>query len=254
LYYSPAGESPENLGLMKMIDEQYTKTPFYGSRKMREFLVRQGYEVNRKRIQRLMRLMGIQAIYPKRNLSRKHPESRVYPYLLRGMHIAAPDQVWSTDITYIPMLCGFIYLTAIIDWYSRFVLAWQLSNSLDTHFCIWALEDALATGRKPDIFNSDQGPQYTSTDFTDVLKAHAIQISMDGRGRAYDNIFIERLWRSVKYEEVYLKDYVAVPEVYDGLGSYFSLFNNERPHQALGYLTPAEVYIAGRTAPGIVVK
>jgi len=204
LHYEPVSETELNLDLMREIDEQYLVTPFYGSRKMTTHLTRKGYDVNRKRIQRLMRLMGLEAIYRKPRLSQKIDEHKIYPYLLRNVAIVRPDQVWSTDITYIPMVYGFLYLVAIMDWYSRYVLSWQLSNTLDPKFCVDALEEALNGCRRPEIFNSDQGSQFNSTVFTDRLKADDIAISMDGRGRYLDNIFVERLWRSVKYEEVYL--------------------------------------------------
>lgn len=226
---------------MRLIDEEYTRHPFYGSRRMMAFLERQGYEVNRKRVQRLMALLGLEAIYPKPRISQGHPEHHKYPYLLKGVSIDRPDHVWSTDITYIRMDRGFVYLVAVIDWFSRYVLSWQLSNSLDVGFCLEALDGALRIGQ-PAIFNSDQGCQFTSMDFTDRLKAQGILISMDGKGRALDNIFVERLWRTVKYEEVYLKDYRTVQEARDGLSDYFAFYNTERPHQALDYRTPKEVY------------
>lgn len=231
---------------MARMDKQYTKTPFYGSRKMVEFLGRDGVPVNRKRVQRLMRLMGIAAIYPKPRLSLGNDEHEVYPYLLRNVAIVRPDQVWSTDITYIPMAHGFLYLVAIIDWFSRYVLAWRLSNTLETDFCVDALEEALSGLRRPEVFNSDQGSQFTSKAFTGPLKAHGISISMDGRGRYLDNIFVERLWRSVKYEEVYLHAYETGQEAYDRLKWYFGFYNTERPHQALDYRTPGEVYLEGK--------
>jgi putative transposase len=245
VYYQPAGESELNLALMRAIDEQYTKTPFYGSRRMTEQLKRDGHEVNRKRIQRLMRIMGIEAIYPKRKTSLRDQEHEVFPYLLRGVEIARPNQVWATDITYIPMRHGFVYLMAILDWYSRYVLAWELSNTLDRAFCIRALQAALARGL-PEIFNTDQGCQFTSKDFTGVLKSAGVKISMDGRGRVFDNIFTERLWRTVKYEDIYIQDYGEVPEVYEGLTRYFAFYNNERLHQSLGYCTPREIHFAAR--------
>jgi putative transposase len=227
-----------------MIDEQYMITPFYGSRKMMVYLngKRKRHPINRKRVQRLMRLMGIAAIYRKPRLSQKNDEHKVYPYLLRDVAIVHPDQVWSTDITYIPMAHGFLYLVAIIDWFSRYVLAWRLSNTLDPLFCIEALDEALSGSRKPEIFNSDQGSQFTSKAFTDRLKADNITISMDGRGRCFDNIFIERLWRSVKYEEVYLHAYENGIEAHSRLGWYFPFYNTERIHQSLNYRTPSEVY------------
>jgi len=242
LYYEPAGESPENLTLMNRIDEIFMEHPFYGSRRMTVVLNKEeGTEINRKRTQRLMRLMGIEAVYPKPRLTVADKHHEKYPYLLNGLEVVAPDQVWASDITYIRMRRGFIYLTAILDWYSRYVLAWRLSNTLDSSFCIEALESALAFST-PEIFNSDQGSQYTSKDFTKVLKNAGVSISMDGKGRAFDNIFVERLWRSLKYEEVYLKDYEGVREAEGGIDTYFSFYNNERPHQSLGYLTPAQVY------------
>ena len=240
-YYEPAGETPENLRLMRRIDEQYLKTPFYGSRRMAAWLVRQGEEVNRKRVQRLMRLMGLEAIYPGPRTTRSDTEHKVYPYLLRDVPITRRDQVWSTDVTYIPMRTGYMYLCAVIDWYSRYVLSWRLSNSLDGGFCLEALEAALRGG-KPEIFNTDQGVQYTARAFTGRLEAAGVAVSMDGRGRALDNVFVERLWRAVKYEEVYLKDYAGSMELMSGLTGYFGFYNDERPHQSLEYRTPAEVY------------
>jgi len=235
-YYEPAGESLENLSLMRDIDEQYLKTPFYGSRRMAMVL-----GVNRKRIQRLMRLMGIEAIYSKPRTTRAASNHKIYPYLLRNTTITRPDQVWSTDITYVPMCHGFLYLVAVMDWYSRFVLSWRLSNTLDGGFCLEALEEALGHGR-PEIFNSDQGSQFTAVSFTSRLESCGISISMDGRGRAIDNVFIERLWRTVKYEEVYLKDYSTAWEAEVSLASYFQFYCQERIHQSLDYRTPAEVY------------
>jgi putative transposase len=240
-YTQPAGESPFNLRLMRLIDEQYLRTPFYGYPKMTAALRRQGYGVNRKRVARLMQKMGLQAVFPRRNLSKPAPGHRIYPYLLRGLAITQPNQVWSADITYVPMLQGFMYLVAIIDWYSRFVLAWQLSNTLDGAFCLDALNAALAYGQ-PHIFNTDQGAQFTAQAFTDRLEAVHIGISMDGRGRALDNIFIERLWRTVKYEDIYLNLYETVPDLHGGLGHYFDFYNYERPHQSLDYRVPSEVY------------
>jgi len=240
-YYQPAGEKPLNLELMRIIDEQYTKTPFYGVPRMTHVLRAMGYPIGHKRIERLMRIMGIQAIYPKKNLSRANASHQRFPYLLKGLDINRPDQVWSIDITYIRMKAGFMYLVAVMDWFSRYVLSWRISNSLDTLFCIEALEEALVK-RKPDIFNSDQGSQFTSDEFISAVQARGIRISMDGRGRAMDNIMIERLWRSVKYEEVYLKDYQTVRDVLDGLYGYFRFYNSERPHQSFGYRTPASMY------------
>lgn len=227
--------------LMRLIDEQYTSCPFYGAPRMTDWLRRGGYLVNQKGIARLMRKMAIQGIGPERNLSKSLPEHKKYPYLLRGLNIHYPNQVWCSDITYIRMLRGFIYPVAVMDWYSRYVLAWEVSNTMDVDFCVQALEKALKKG-KPKIFNTDQGAQFTSAAFTISLLDQEIQISMDGKGRVFDNIFIERLWRSVKYEEVYLKDYSTVREAVMGLKNYFNLYNHERPHQALNYSTPAEIY------------
>ncbi len=230
---------------MRLIDQQYTKTPFYGSRQMRNHLRLADYPINRKRVQRLMRLMGLEAIYPKPRTSIADKEHRIYPYLLRNMEITRINQVWSTDITYIPITGGFMYLVAVIDWYSRYVLSWRLSNTMDVNFCLEALEDALKIST-PEIFNSDQGSQFTSLDFTGLLKDANIKISMDGRGRALDNIFIERLWRSVKYEDIYLKDYQTVAELYVGLQEYFIFYNNERPHQAHGGIPPEMIHFSER--------
>ena len=240
-YYQPTGESEFNQLLMRRIDQEYTAHPFFGCRKMVHVLRTDGHIVNKKRIARLMQVMGLQAMVPGPNTSRPSPENPIYPYRLRGVKIAAVNQVWSCDITYIPLPKGFVYLFAIIDWYSRFVLAWQLSNTLDTAFCCEGLNQALAGG-KPLIFNSDQGVQFTSKEFTGRLLSADITISMDGRGRALDNIFVERLWRTVKYEDVYLKGYETPKEVYNGLRDYFRFYNEARPHQALGYQTPAQVY------------
>jgi putative transposase len=241
-YYTPCGESEENLMYMRMIDEQYVKTPFYGVPRMCQMLRRSGYLVNEKRVSRLMQLMGIQAIYAKKNLSKPAPGHKIYPYLLRGVKIERPDQVWSTDITYIRMMRGFLYLCAVIDWYSRLVLSWRLSNTLDGDFCIETLRDALGSGAKPEIFNTDQGSQFTSPRFTEVLLKQDIKISMDGRGRALDNVFIERLWRDVKYEHVFLHEYENGKDLYKGLKNYFHFRNEERPHENLGYKIPKEVY------------
>jgi putative transposase len=237
-YYQPQAESAENLALMRRIDEQYLETPFYGSRKMAVVL-----RVNRKRVQRLMRRMGLEAIYPKRCTTRPAPGHKIYPYLLRNVAITRPNQVWSSDITYLPLRHGFLYLTAVLDWYSRYVLSWRLSNTLEGSFCLEALEEALAGGR-PEIFNSDQGAQFTSAAFTSRLQAEGIAISMDGRGRALDNVFVERLWRTVKYEEVYIKDYADGWDAEAQLRAYFEFYDHRRLHQALGYRTPAEVYSA----------
>jgi len=245
LYYKPVELDKEELILMNLIDEQYTKTPFYGSRRMTAYLRRQDYQINRKRIQGLMRRMGLEAVFPGPNTSRRSHEHRIYPYLLKGFEITRPNQVWSTDITYIRLWHGFLYLVAIMDWYSRYVLAWRLSNSLDSLFCVDALEASFQFGM-PDIFNSDQGSQFTSHEFTKRLLDRQIAISMDSRGRALDNVFIERLWRSVKYEEVYLHDYQAVEDARGGIGRYFDFYNDERGHQSLGYRTPQEVHFDGR--------
>jgi putative transposase len=244
-YYDHQPESAYNLGLMRLLDEQYMRRPFYGSRRMRDWLRMQGHRVCRDRVRRLMRLMGIEAIYPKPRLSIKEKEHRIYPYLLRDLTIDHADQVWAADITYIRLRRGFAYLVAIMDWYSRYVVSWELSLTLETDFCVSALNYAL-TGRTPEIFNTDQGSQFTSEVFTDRLKEAGIQISMDGRGRTFDNIMIERLWRSVKYEEVYLKDYEDFIDARKGLSAYFLFYNNERPHQSLGSRPPVEVYSGKR--------
>jgi putative transposase len=241
VYYRPAGESEENLRLMRLIDEQYTRTPFYGSRRMKIALEEQGYPVNRKRVARLMKLMGIEAVYPKPKLSQPGEGHQIYPYLLEGVAVERVNQVWSTDITYIRMAGGFVYLVAVMDWYSRYVLSWALSLTLELEFCLEALKAALRHGR-PEIFNSDQGAQFTSERFTGELEKRGIAVSMDGRGRCLDNIFIERLWRSLKYEEVYLHDYRLVPEAGQGIGGWFRFYNQERPHQSLGYQTPAAIW------------
>lgn len=240
-YYEPKPEDEYNLLLMNLIDEQYTRTPFYGSPRLTAWLRRQGHLVNRKRVQRLMGLMGICAIYPTRNTSRPKEGHQVFPYLLEDFEVSRPNQVWSADITYIRLRLGFLYLIAIMDWYSRYVLSWALSNTLDVNFCLEALKEALAKGC-PDIFNTDQGSQFTSDDFTGTLSEKEIKISMDGKGRALDNIFVERLWRSVKYENVYLNNYESAKEAYAGIRGYFEFYNHERPHQSLGYRTPAEVH------------
>ena len=242
LYYEPMGIDSYSLELMDLIDRQFTETPFYGSRRLTAWLNRQGYPVNRKRIQRLMRLMGLEAIYPKPNISEKRQDHEIYPYLLKGLRIQKPDCVWSSDITYIRVGRGFVYLTAIIDWFSRYVLSWRLSNTLESAFCVDALNEALASS-KPEIFNTDQGSQYTSRDFLKPLKDHGIKISMDSKGRALDNIFVERLWRTVKYEEVYIKAYQTARDAFQSLKNYFLFYNNNRLHQALGYRTPAEVHL-----------
>ena len=243
LYYEPAQETALNLHLMRRLDEQYLKMPFLGVLKMTEWLRGQDYSVNPKRVRRLLRKMGLEAIYPKPQTTKPGEGHKTYPYLLRNLAITQVNQVWSTDITYIPMPRGFMYLVAVMDWFSRDVLTWQLSNTLDGAFCLDALQQALLWG-KPQIFNTDQGVQFTAYAFTETLTAAGIQISMDGRGRAFDNIFNERLWRSVKYEDIYLKEYATVPALEQGLGSYFHLYNHDRPHQSLAYRTPAAVYFA----------
>jgi len=240
-YHEPAGASADDLRLMGLIDKGYTAHPFYGSRRMAVWLGQQGEEVNRKRVQRLMRVMGLEAIYPKPRTSAACQGHKVYPYLLRGVVVERRDQVWSTDITYIPMASGFMYLTAVIDWYSRYVLAWGLSNTLDGSSSLEVLEEALGRGR-PEIFNTDQGVQFTAAAFTGRLEAAGVAVSMDGRGRALDNVFVERLWRSVKYEDIYLRCYETVPELRRGLGRYFEFYNEGRPHQSLDDRTPAVVY------------
>jgi len=240
-YYCPVEVSAYELELMALIDRQYLRAPFYGSRRMTAWLRAQGHMVNRKRVQRLMRMMGIEAIYQRPRTSRPAPEHRIYPYLLRGLRIERVNQVWAADICYIPMARGFVYLVAVMDWVSRYVLAWRLSNLLDASFCVEALEEALGFGR-PEIFNTDQGSQFTGQDFTGVLGAHGISISMDGRGRFADNILVERLWRSLKYEEVYLKAYESVAEARAGIAAYFEFYNHQRLHQALGYRTPRRVF------------
>jgi putative transposase len=243
LYYEPLGASEENLTLMRLLDEQYTRTPFYGSRKMVEWLDTQGFEVNRKRVTRLMGLLGIEAVYPKPKLSQPGDGHKIYPYLLRGVGVDRVNQVWSTDITYIRMARGFVYLVAVMDWFSRYVLSWRLSLTLEVDFCVDALKGALRRGR-PEIFNSDQGSQFTSEKFIGELAGREIAISMDGRGRCMDNIFVERLWRSLKYEEVYLKDYESVTEARAGIERYFRFYNQERLHQSLQYRTPAAIWLA----------
>jgi len=242
LYYSPREfESPLNLELMKLIDRKYLHCPFYGSRKMTVWLKEQGYDVNRKRVSRLMNVMGIQVLYPRKKNRSVHPDHRVFPYLLNGVAINRVNHVWSTDITYVPMRKGFIYLAAIMDWYSRYVVSWEISLTLEKEFCIRALQRALRIA-EPEIFNSDQGVQFTTPAFYQILQKKGIPVSMDGRGRAFDNIFIERLWRTVKQEEIYLKDYSDVREAVREIGAYFDFYNNERHHQALEYKKPCEVY------------
>jgi putative transposase len=243
LYYKPLGIAEEDLNLMKLIDRQYLATPFYGARKMAAWLKSQGHIVNRKRIRRLMQIMGFQAIYRRPRSSKPAPGNKIYPYLLNGLKITRPNQVWAADITYIPLARGFLYLVVILDWYSRYVLSWRLSNTMETDFCVEALREALRKGR-PEIFNTDQGSQFTSEEFTGILESQGLKISTDGKGRYADNLFVERLWRTVKYEEVYLKAYQDGKEARTQLGKYFHFYNTERPHQSLGYRTPAEEYYA----------
>ena len=245
LYYEPAAEPAENLRLMRLIDQEYTAHPFLGSRRLTKWLLEQGEEVNRKRVQRLMRVMGLEAIYPKPKLSAAGRGHRIYPYLLRNVSIVRPDQVWSTDITYVPLASGFMYLAAILDWYSRYVLAWRLSNTLDGSFCLEMLEEALSRGR-PEVFNTDQGVQFTAQAWTGRLESAGVAVSMDGKGRCLDNVFVERLWRTVKYEDIYLWRYEAVPQLRQGLGRYFPYYNEGCLHQALDYRTPGAVYREGR--------
>jgi len=247
LYYRAAPVSADDLRLMRWLDEQYLTTPFYGSRRMVAVLRRDGEVVNRKRVRRLMRLMGIEAIYQKPNTSRRYPEHKVYPYLLRDLVIDRPNQVWCADITYVPLAKGFVYLVAVMDWFSRRVLAWRLSIGLDMAFCVEALQDALDRYGQPDIFNTDQGVQFTSGDFIDELAARGVRISMDGKGRYLDNIFIERLWRSLKYEEVFIKAYASVGEARGGIRNWLAFYNDVRPHQALDYRTPREMFEAAPT-------
>jgi putative transposase len=230
---------------MRLLDEEYTAHPFLGSRRLTPWLITQGAQVNRKRVRRLLRLMGLEAIYPKPKLSTAGRRRRIYPYLLRDVRIERPDQVWSTDITYVPLARGFMYLAAIIDWFSRYVIAWRLSNTLDGSFCLDMLDEALSRGR-PDVFNTDQGVQFTAQAWTGRLESAGVAVSMDGKGRCLDNVFVERLWRSVKYEDIYLWRYEGVPELQRGLGRYFPYYNNHRPHQSLEYRTPVVVYREGR--------
>jgi putative transposase len=254
VYYQPAPTPLEDVELMRLIDEEYLRHPFYGSRQMTLWLCGHGHEVNRKHVQRLMRLMGLQGLAPGPSTSRPHPEHKVYPYLLRGVEVTRANQVWATDITYVPMARGFAYLVAIIDWYSRTVLAWRLSNTMEASFCVDALEEALRRWGTPELFNTDQGAQFTAADFTGVLKSHGIQISMDGKGRCHDNIFIERLWRTVKYEEIYLHAYQDLVEAREQLRRYFAFYNDERPHQAVAGLSPAAAYYASLTEQHTVEK
>jgi len=249
----PKRMDESHLQISRLIDEAYTRHPFYGSRKMVDFLGEVGHTVNRKRVQRLMKQMGLAGMAPGPNTSRPHPEHKVYPYLLRGVAVVRPNQVWSTDITYLRLSQGFAYLVAVIDWYSRRVLSWRISNHQEATFCVDCLEEALRTHGTPEIFNSDQGSQFTSDGFTGVLRREGITISMDGRGRAFDNIFIERLWRSVKYEDVYLRGYGSMGELLRGLTDYFAFYNDDRPHQSLGYKTPSKVYRMGVGGGAMIV-
>jgi len=244
-YYEPAAETPENLALMELLDRESMAHPFLGSRRLTTWLRGEGRRVNRKRVRRLMGVMGLEAVYPKPRLSRPAPGHRVYPYWLRGVAIERSDQVWSTDITYVPMPAGFMYLTAVIDWHSRYVLSWRLSNGLETDFCLEALDAALTRGR-PEVFNTDQGSQYTAAAFASRVIASGARMSMDGRGRWLDNVFVERLWRSLKYEEVYLWRHATVPDLDAGLRRYFAYYNEGRRHQSLNDRTPAEVYAERR--------
>jgi len=241
-YYRPKPEKKDDLELMKKLDEMHLQRPFYGSRRLTDWLQLLDYAIGRKKVQRLMREMGLCALYPKRNLSKRNQAHKVYPYLLKGLTINRPNQVWASDVTFVPMAKGFLYLVAIIDWYSRKVLSWELSNTMDARFCVEALENALRDYGKPEIFNTDQGSQFTSEAFTSVLKNHEIRISMDGKGRWVDNVFVERLWRSLKYEEVYLKGYDNVAVAQRSISKYFDLFNQERRHQSLNRQTPDQVY------------
>ena len=252
LYYQPVPASAEEFALMRRIDELHLEIPSAGSRTLRTFLRRDGHRLGRQRVRRLMRKMGLEALYRKPNLSRRHAAHPIYPYLLRHLRIDRPNQVWATDITYIPMRRGFVYLVAIIDWYSRRVLAWRLSNTLSTDFCVEALEEAITRYGAPEIFNTDQGSQFTCAEFTDVLKAHAIRISMDGKGCWRDNVFVERLWRTVKYEEVYLKAYDTVSAAKANLAKFFDYYNRRRPHQSLEDETPDAIYFAGLPEKGCV--
>jgi putative transposase len=244
LYYRPAPVSEDDLAVMRRLDELYLATPFYGTRRMVAVLRREGWSVNRKRVRRLMRLMGLEAIYQKPNTSRRQPEHKVYPYLLRGLSIDRPNQVWCADITYIPMARGFVYLVAVMDWFSRRVLDWRLSITMETDFCVEALQEAMARHGQPEIFNTDQGVQFTSAGFLDELQTRGVRVSMDGRGRFLDNIFIERPWRSLKYEDIFIKAYETVAAARAGIDGWLTFYNDERPHQALGYLTPRAVYEA----------
>lgn len=249
VYYLPVPRRPKELELMRLIDQGHLKHPYYGSRRIRDWLEDQGIAINRKRVRRLMREMGLMALFPRRKTSKPAPGHKIYPYRLRDLCVERPNQVWAADISYIPMAKGFLYLVAIIDWYSRKVLAWRLSNTMDSGFCVEALQEALDRYGGPDIFNTDQGAQFTAEAFTDVLKDAGVTISMDGRGRWIDNVFVERLWRSLKYEEVYLKAYESVAEAHEGIGNYIRFFNTERRHYGLGRRTPDQIYTAGTVLP-----
>jgi putative transposase len=253
IYRDPAEASAEDLAIIALIDRHYLARPYYGSRRMAAWLATQGHHVNRKRVQRLMRLLGLVAIYQRPNTSKPAAAHKIYPYLLRGLAIERVNQVWCSDVTYIPMAKGFLYLVVIMDWVSRAVLAWRVSNTLGANFCVEALEEALSRYGRPEIFNTDQGSQFTSDDFTGTLKRHGVTISMDGKGRCMDNIFVERLWRSLKYEEVYLHAYPTVAEAKAGIGAWLDFYNEERQHQSLGYRTPRQIlqeglWICGRSA------
>jgi putative transposase len=242
LYYQPVNDNASDLALMELIDRQFLETPWYGSRRMTALLRRAGHVVNRKRVRRLMGVMGLQVIWQKPNTSKPHPAHKVYPYLLRDLKIDRPNQVWATDITFIPMPRGFLYLVVIMDWFSRKALSWRLSNTMEAEFCVAALEEVMTRYGKPEIFNSDQGSQFTSAAFTDVLSAAGVKISMDGKGRCIDNVFVERLWRSLKYEDVYLRAYDTGSAARAGIGTWLAAYNSQRPHQGLAYQTPDEVY------------
>jgi putative transposase len=250
-YYQSANDNTSDLELMGLIDRQFLETPYYGSRRMTAILRRAGHVVNRKRVRRLMSLMSLAVIWQKPNTSKPNPEHKIYPYLLRELTVGRPNQVWATDITYIPMPKGFLYLAVIMDWHSRKVLSWRLSNTMEADFCIEALEEALTRYGKPDIFNSDQGSQFTSAAFAGVLVAAGVKISMDGKGRCIDNVFVERLWRSLKYEDVYLRAYATGSEARTGIGAWINTYNAQRPHQGLDYKTPDEVYFSGSSGVGL---
>lgn len=247
-YYQSKTTGDEDLKLMRRIDEMHLQRPFYGSRRIRDWLQEEGHDTNRKKVQRLMRQMGITALYPKKNTSKPSKGHKVYPYLLKGLEINRSNQVWAADITYLPMAKGFVYLVVVMDWHSRKTLSWRLSNTMDTDFCVEALEEAIRHYGRPEIFNTDQGAQFTSEAFTSVLRQHEIKISMDGKGRWLDNVFVERLWRSVKYEEVYLHAYESIPEARKGIGNYLAFYNTERKHQSLG-MTPDQAYYGEITMP-----